>query len=170
MIVDDNASFVTIPERTKFVSNSKSLNNFSFYTNETYVVSPTNGEYISEEISLYEGILTTEKYFINQNIKFYKIQNENVDLETLKVYVKSSSGNTVEYKRTDSLYIVDISDLANPAYVSTLASGGVFLPYALLSFLRHLSSYYLYQLGLLVGLSLSYHSILNFILNNFNVT
>ena len=39
------------------------------------------------------------------------MQNEIVDLETLKVYVKSSSGNTVEYKRTDSLYNLSSKDI-----------------------------------------------------------
>lgn len=105
LAVNDNYPFVLIPAKTLFTSPSVNGSNYKFYTLDSVAVIPENGKYVSEPISIYEGIFSEEKFFISSNkAKTYPIGNVDIDTTTLKVFITNADGVEEEYKVADSLY------------------------------------------------------------------
>lgn len=101
---EDNPSFITIPAKTKF-STKASSKNFSFYTYETITIfANSSGVYDSGCIDIYEGEYNIEKYFAKSDFaSVYRIMNQTVDVNSIKVYVTDSNDEKREFIFRDGL-------------------------------------------------------------------
>ena len=112
-ILINNASgaSLTMSKGTVFTS-SISGNSYQFVTNEIHTLTPSNGVYKFENISVYEGTLTTFKYTVNTSDpdQRFIIPNVNADTTTLKVSVQNSSGDTATstYNLATSITSLDL--------------------------------------------------------------
>ena len=112
-ILINNASgaSLTMSKGTVFTS-SISGNSYQFVTNEIHTLTPSNGVYKFENISVYEGTLTTFKYTVNTSDpdQRFIIPSVNADTTTLKVSVQNSSGDTATstYNLATSITSLDL--------------------------------------------------------------
>lgn len=91
----NNPSFVTIPEKTQFIAKCGNKS-FSFYTNKSYTVFPVNSKYVAYNVDIYEGNYVNEYYTVNTTADRFILSNTNIDISSVKVFVKDSAGSSVE--------------------------------------------------------------------------
>lgn len=108
---------VVVPQYTSFTTRVGS-NTYSFSTDETYVLSASNNNVFSLTTKVYEGIITTESFVVNQsNTKQrFVLSNPTVDTSSMKIVVYQDGGQTVDtYVRADN--IVSIKDTSKVYFV-----------------------------------------------------
>lgn len=114
---DTNKTSITIPKGTGFVGRIGS-NNYIFTTNENIVTSGATNFYVNN-VEIFEGSYLTESFNSEDDVI---ISNENVDINSLSVYVVEDNGGTVyEYLRAASLFGQSSSSLI---YFVQAAQGG----------------------------------------------
>jgi len=109
----DTPSTITIPEKTPFVARCNSKN-YTFYNEQSVVVTPNDGVYKYTGLPVYEGRYLNEFYTINdiRNQQLI-IRNNGVDISSVRVFVAPSEndlGTETEYVYRTSLYDVDSDD------------------------------------------------------------
>ena len=102
-------SSLILPKGSKFKS---SINNISynFTTIDNYEAPLSNDKYLFEDVVLYQGVLKKFSYRVDNNIKnqTFIIDDEDIDTNTLKVYVKdneksNTKNNYSNYKTFSNL-------------------------------------------------------------------
>lgn len=102
---NDSPASILISKYTKFQGN---LNGFRYYfqTLQEYTIVPVNGGY-SKDIDVYEGDYVSSSHTVANDTDFLKIliQNQNIDINTLTVTVRSSENSTdiIEWKRAPDI-------------------------------------------------------------------
>ena len=103
---DANKNSVVIPKGTSFISRVDDFS-YSFNTTENLVITnKTDGVFVSDTITLYEGNYLSDTYVVNYNNPLiYKINNKNVDISSVAVTLLEDNGSvTQEYSRATSLF------------------------------------------------------------------
>lgn len=86
----------SIPERTRFVGKN-SRGTFQFLTDESMVLYPANGSFIASNLSIYEGITSTDAFAVNYSVENQRfiLTNDTIDTDSLRVSVSENNGQTV---------------------------------------------------------------------------
>ena len=112
--VTDNPNFITIPKGTKF--NAQCGNKtFIFTTDRNHSVTAIDGVYSITDMPVYEGKIIREYYTVDNSTdpQDYIINNENVDIESVRVYVRDNANDNStkrEFLRKTSIFGVEIND------------------------------------------------------------
>lgn len=99
---------VTVPARTEFLSRVGS-NTYVFSTVEDIVLTSSNGTFIANNVSIYEGPLVEDTYVVDTSntSQRFVLSNPNIDTRSLQVYVSENSGQNVYwYQVRSSLFDV----------------------------------------------------------------
>lgn len=111
--VTDNPTAITIPKGTKFTAQC-GTKSFTFLTDKSHTVTPSGNTYRITGMPVFEGKYVKEFYTVDDNNPVdYVINNENVDISSLTVRVRSTSdvGSTVnDYVRATSIFGVEAND------------------------------------------------------------
>lgn len=95
-VIPNNApAFITVPVGTRF-RGSKDGYKYNFQTMATYTISPVSGVYTTEMV-VYEGDRVNQTYTVqdsDSNI-IIRLNNQNIDTDTLTVRIKESSSSSV---------------------------------------------------------------------------
>jgi hypothetical protein len=101
----DNPISITIPKYFSFstVIDSTTL---TFSTNETLVITPMNGVYRINDVSLYEGEIVNEFFTVSNDTTIFPLRSENINISSIVVTVYSDSSLTdpVVYSRAEDLF------------------------------------------------------------------
>lgn len=102
---NDTPTFVIIPEKTKFVAKC-GTKSFNFYNDTAATIYPVAGVYTYYGLEVYEGRYIDESYYVSGTSQKYPLSNANIDISSIRVYVKESSSATIEteYLRQTSLF------------------------------------------------------------------
>jgi hypothetical protein len=104
---------VSIPKGTKFNARC-GASTYTFITDKTYTVFPTDGVYRISNIDVYEGRLLNEFYTVDESAEqYFVINNENVDTKSIRVYVRDNSNpNSArrEYTKVNDIFGVADDD------------------------------------------------------------
>lgn len=98
---------VTIPRGTSFTSKVGS-NTFTFTLNDNIVItSPTNGSYIANNVSIYEGALVSDTFVYNTNIdnQRFVLTNPTIDTTSIRVYVTEDNAGVVRTYTQANTYL-----------------------------------------------------------------
>lgn len=89
------------------------------------IVNGSDVQYISEPLTIYEGILKTWNFLADGDVvnQRFIIRDPNVDIDTIRVRVRENAlaTNSVEFKRADD--IADLDPTSNVFFVSTDENG-----------------------------------------------
>jgi hypothetical protein len=103
---DANKNSIVVPKGTSFITRVDDFS-YSFNTTENLVITnKTNGVFVSDTITLYEGNYLSDTYVVNYaNPLIFKINNRNVDISSVTVTLLEDNGSvTQEYSRATSLF------------------------------------------------------------------
>lgn len=103
---DANKNSIVIPKGTGFISRVDDYT-YTFTTTDNLVITnKTNGAFVSDAITIYEGNYLSDTYAVNYNNPLiFKINNKNVDISSVTVTVLEDNGSvTLEYSRATSLF------------------------------------------------------------------
>jgi hypothetical protein len=113
-VVTDNTDVeqLTVPAGFSFLSNQIDGKSYNFVVLEDQTVTKSDTNFYFENLEIYEGQLTTFRYVYdstNNPKQFFTINDESVDISTLKVSVSPSVGNTQVsvYELTSDVYEID---------------------------------------------------------------
>lgn len=108
---------ITIPRKTKFTARC-GTETFTFYNDEAFTTRGANGQYVIEDVIVYEGRYIDEFYTVTgSESQRFLINNPNVDTESIKVYVKQNSGSFLETEYSYKSNIFDIGRLDEIFYL-----------------------------------------------------
>lgn len=105
-------TFVPIPAKTKFTAQC-GTKSFSFYTLNSYTITPANGVYRYSNLDIYEGSWVTEYFTVtNDSTQRFILSNNKVNTNTINVYVKQNSTSTTstEFTLRNSIFGVELTD------------------------------------------------------------
>lgn len=121
VIAPNSVSEVTVPKYARFLT---TLNNKKYYfiTKEPYYLTNELGTF-TKEIDIYEGLSYTYNFEYDGNIKYFEIPDPNVDINSLRVYVRETRNTTdrVEFKLAKNVVQVGNDD---PVYYIQENSNG----------------------------------------------
>ena len=94
-----------IPEFTKFTGKN-SNGSFTFTTNETLTLYPSNGVFSAANVAIYEGITIQDTFVYDTSVEFQRFifSNENIDTDSIITYVTEDISNTALYLKATNLY------------------------------------------------------------------
>ena len=97
-------SYVVIPENFTVRSSVDGVN-YTFSTDETIIINRNGSFYVSDPVYIYEGKLVTEFFNVANNSTFV-LNSKNIDTNSIKVTVISSSTNSANtvYTQAKDLY------------------------------------------------------------------
>lgn len=99
-------SVFTIPKNTRF-SGKNSIGTFQFLTNESIVLYPSGGKFTANDITVYEGPLTTDAFIIDYSLESQRfiLSNDSIDTDSIEVFVTESNAITpTQYSPATSLF------------------------------------------------------------------
>lgn len=104
-------TFVTIPAKTRFSARCGNKT-FSFYTDNAYTITPVNNVYTYYGATIYEGTYVQETYNVIGSTDKFVISNVNVDVSSIKVYVKNSADDQfeTEYVQRSTVFGTNATD------------------------------------------------------------
>lgn len=105
--VNDAPSFVVIPSRTGFIAKCGNKT-YTFYNEDAVTVTPIAGVYSYTGLEVYEGRYIQEFFSVTSDPLKCVISNSNVDISSVKVYVRDSADSTVETE-----YVLNTSIFGN---------------------------------------------------------
>jgi hypothetical protein len=108
---------VVVPQYTSFTTRAGS-NTYTFSTNESFVLSASNNNVFKLTTKVYEGLITTESFVVNQaNTKQrFVISNPTVDTASMMIVVYEDGGQTIDtYVKADN--IVSIKNTSKVYFV-----------------------------------------------------
>lgn len=125
-----NNKLVSISQNTIFNTyndngDEKSFTNLDFQEFNFIERDGNNFKYESSNIVLYEGKLITSEFLVtNENLNRFVIRDTNIDIDTLKVYVKETPvAAKIEYSKVDNLFEVTSDSLV---YYLTTSENGLY--------------------------------------------
>lgn len=105
----DSPSSIIIPRYTELNGNSGNRT-FKFLTTESVAVNTNeSGEYISSDVEVKQGRVVTELYSVTSSLDHVLINNENVDISTVRIEVANGSDFT-PYNFKSSIFGVEKLD------------------------------------------------------------
>lgn len=105
--VNDAPSFVIIPSRTSFIAKCGNKS-FNFYNENAVTITPIAGIYSYNGLDVYEGRYIQEFFSVTSDPLKCVISNSNVDISSVRVYVRDSADSTVETE-----YVLNTSIFGN---------------------------------------------------------
>ena len=108
----DNPISIAIPAKTEWIARC-GTQTFTFSNRESQVVTPSNGRYLVNGLTLYEGKWIQELFEVTGNPdERFVISNDKIDTLSLRVYVRDNAESTeeTEYTFRDDLYDVGGTD------------------------------------------------------------
>lgn len=96
---------IVVPQYTSFTTRVGS-NTYTFSTNETQTVTKANNGIYSTDLTIYEGVVTTETFVVNSanSQQRFVISNPTIDISSLVVSVYEDGGqNILTYLKQDKL-------------------------------------------------------------------
>ena len=96
----------SIPERTRFVGKN-SRGTFQFLTNESMILYPSNGFFTANNVTVYEGVTTSDVFTVDYSIEGQRfiMTNRSIDTDSLSVSVVEDNGQTtVRTTKATTLY------------------------------------------------------------------
>lgn len=118
-----NLSSFTIPEGTRFIGKNSNTN-YTFVTDESTVLYPSNGYFTANNITLYQGTLFTDTFVINYGIENQRliVSNDTADTTSIKVLVREDGGSANSlYVQATSLF--GLSNTSNVFFVQAADRG-----------------------------------------------
>ena len=107
--VASNPSFLNLPEYTGFSTQVDGVN-YTYYNRASYFTTPVNGQYIFNNVEVYQGRKLDYFYTVPANpspaIK-YGIPNEGVDTSTIKIKVTEPDNSVSVYKQVSDVTALD---------------------------------------------------------------
>jgi hypothetical protein len=103
---------ISIPRKTKFTARC-GTETFTFYNDQAYTARANNGQYIIEDVIVYEGRYLDEFYTVTGSAaQKFLINNNQVDTQSIRVFVKANSGATAEteYTYKSNIFGVNATD------------------------------------------------------------
>lgn len=115
-----NPTFVTIPAKTKFTARCGNKT-FSFFTDNSYTITPVNGVYTYYGVNIYEGTYVQELFNVVSSSDKFILSNANVDTSSIRVFIRDSVDDQTETEfvqrttifgaaSTDSVFYVQAYD------------------------------------------------------------
>jgi hypothetical protein len=115
-------STIVIPENTRFTT-SHDGTRYNFYTQETYIARRSGESYIAENITIFEGELQDEAFFVTGNRKSIRLLNQNIDISSIRVFEFFDEPlDRAEYVFRNDIFGVTATDLVfyvEPSFDST---------------------------------------------------
>jgi hypothetical protein len=113
LIIKDTISYpatITLPKYSQFTGSTNNKS-YSFYNVESISIPLVNGQYRTNNLTIKEGVPLLQTITVADNQR-YIIQNANVDLTTLKIYVKenSSSGDVTTFNLAPDIIDIKSTD------------------------------------------------------------
>lgn len=92
---EDSPAYIQIAKGTKF-NGTDGQSVFGFITDQDLIITPTNGEYLAANVSIFEGSTVTEVYTVNTSIQDQRfiLSNPTIDTTSLTIQVSNSSGSS----------------------------------------------------------------------------
>lgn len=104
--------FVVVPAKTKFIAQC-GTKSFSFYTLNSYTITPSNGVYRYSNLDIYEGNWVTEYFTVtNDSTQRFVLSNNKINADTISVQLKQNSTSTTSTELTlrNSIFGVEVTD------------------------------------------------------------
>lgn len=124
--VDPNIKFITIPAGTTFNSTSTSDTKNAFHTVNDYTIRKNaNGDYYIRDVIIQQGNIVKNVFRVMDTKQKFRIQDTNCDINTVKVFIKTSENTTIreQYNRIDD--IIDVYPDSKVWYTA-MSSGGFY--------------------------------------------
>ena len=117
-------STVTMDKGTSFSANIDNTE-YNFVTNEDIAMSPQDGVYKFQNVTLYEGTLVNFKYTVDSTDvdQRFIIPNINADTSTLKVTVQTSISDTTQEVYTLATGLKSLNDTSKAYFLSETDTG-----------------------------------------------
>jgi hypothetical protein len=82
-----------IPKNTRFTGKNSSRT-YQFLTDESLVLYPTNGQFVANSVSVYEGTLVTDTFIVNYSTEGQRfvLTNTNIDIDSVDLLVSEDNG------------------------------------------------------------------------------
>lgn len=114
--VAGNPTFVTFPAKTKFIAKCGNKT-YTFYNENSMMVESRTGEYVARNLTVYEGTYTEEFYKMDLDKNKFRISNKDVDITSLKVFVKESENDSDEVEYTYQTGIINSGESSRIFYI-----------------------------------------------------
>lgn len=104
----------TIPKNTRFTGKN-SNGSFTFLTNSTQVLYPSNGQFTAANLEIYEGSLVTDTFIVDYATESQRfiLTNASIDTDSIEVTVTEDNGLTpISYSKASSLIDVGTNTTA----------------------------------------------------------
>jgi hypothetical protein len=101
-----NLASFEIPEGTRFTGRN-SNGSFTFVTNETLTLYPSNNQFVAANVEVYEGSLIQDTFVYDSSVEAQRfiLSNQTIDTDSLLVLVTEDGGQTsLSYKKATSLF------------------------------------------------------------------
>ena len=124
--VDPAIKFITIPAGTTFNSTSTSDIKNAFHSINDYTIRKnSNGEYVINDVIIKQGNIIKNVFRVMNPTQKFRIQDLNCDINTVRVFIKTSENTTVreQYNRIDD--IIDVHPDSKVWYTA-MSSGGYY--------------------------------------------
>lgn len=116
-------SSFSIPEGTRFIGKNSNTN-YTFVTDESLVLYPSNGYFTANGVTVYQGTVFTDTYVINYGLENQRLilSNDTVDTDSVKVLVREDGGSAnALYVQASSLF--GLSNTSNVFFVQAADRG-----------------------------------------------
>ena len=123
--VDPAIKFITIPAGTTFNTTSTTENKNIFHTTTDFTIKNVGGVFEHKNIIVQQGNVVKNTFLVKEAKQRLRLSDLNCDVNTIKLYVKSSENSRIrtQYNRVDD--IIDIKPDSKVWYV-VMASSGLF--------------------------------------------
>jgi hypothetical protein len=106
----ETASFITIPENTRFTANYVGQR-YNFYTNAVHLARRSGSNYIAENIDIYEGEIVQEAFFVSGTRNTIRLINKDIDTSSIRVFENyDQPANRLEYTYRKDIFGVETND------------------------------------------------------------
>ena len=117
----DNPSYITIPSGATF-QGTNGNNIYTFMTNSAVTLAQSNGTYVVNNVSIYEGVNVTESFVVNTSVvnQQFVFSNPNIDTTSLFVQVPDANGNYSTWSYTKTL--LNLNSTSNVYFLEATAN------------------------------------------------
>lgn len=113
------ADFVTLPRFSSFVSTVDGVS-YNYYTTSSYRADLNVGEYLFENVEVYEGTPQTFLFVCTQELEKFVLPNRDIDTATIEVSIQSTSSDLVANKYVLAESVLELSSTDRVYYLKEL--------------------------------------------------
>lgn len=121
--VNPNITFITIPSGTIFNVLSSNEAKTSFVTTNDYTIRKINNEYTLNNVIIQQGEVIKATFAVTELGQSFRINDDGCDINTMKVYTKSSSTSLIKTLYSPVVDIIDITPESEVWYTAMSANG-----------------------------------------------